>query len=80
MKKTKQQGIDIYERLFGKVKKELGYSLTCKIVKTGYLVRKWYSRNNYVEDVLEEEVLINTYKNKVYKNFKVIAEWQHIKN
>ena len=64
---------EIFEKQFGVTKKELGYSLTSKKVKSGILVMKWYQRNSWVDEVLEKKVLLSN--GKIYENNKLIGNY-----
>lgn len=44
---NKQQILDEYETRFGKINKELGYSLTARQTPDGWKVVKWYERNSW---------------------------------
>lgn len=76
MEFTKQMGIDIYQKLYGKVDESLGYSLTCKITKNGILISKWHARNNWVDDTLEDKVLFNSNNYKIFRNDLCIGKWK----
>lgn len=62
----------IYNSKIEKVDKNLGYSLTTKKTDSGWLVFKWYSRNNFVDDVLERKVLLRN-DHKIFENHSQIG-------
>ena len=62
----------IYTSNIEKVEDNDGYSLTTKKTDSGWLVYKWYSRNNYVDDVLERKVLLRN-DHKIFENHSQIG-------
>lgn len=57
----------VYNSKIEKIDVNLGYSLTTKKTDSGWLVFKWYSRNNFVDDVLERKVLLRN-DHKIFEN------------
>ncbi len=76
MKKTQQTGKDLYQKFYGKVDESLGYSLTCKLTKNGFLISKWYARNSWVDDTLEDKVLFNWNNYKIFRNHSCVGKWK----
>ena len=62
-----------YQKLFGKVKSEFGYSLTAKKTINGWLVMKWYKRNSWVDETLEKKVLFCN--GMVFENNNVVGTY-----
>lgn len=48
----------IFENLFGNTDEKLGFSLTLKKTKNGFLITKWYERSSWSEPTLEKKVLL----------------------
>lgn len=72
-KMTTEQAKTEYQKLFGHVNKQQGFSLTAKRIKSGVLVMKWYERNSWVEPELEKKVLFSN--GKVFENHKQIGTY-----
>lgn len=62
-----------FEKLFGEIREEWGFSLIVKKVKSGILAMKYYQRNSWVSPDLEKKVLFSN--GIVYENHKKIAEY-----
>ena len=76
MEKTKKTGIDLYQKFYGKVNENLGYSITCKLTKNGFLVSKWYSRNNWTNEKLEDKGLFNWNNYRIFRNHACVGKWR----
>ena len=70
---TLEQAKIEYQKMFGNVDEELGFSLMAKKVKSGVLVMKLYQRNSWANPELEKKVLFTN--GKVYEDHKQVATY-----
>lgn len=72
MIQNKEEAKMIYNSKIEKIDNNLGYSLTTKKTNNGWLIFKWYSRNNWVDDVLERKVFLRNDR-KIFENHHQIG-------
>jgi hypothetical protein len=69
---TEAEAIKKFEEIFGKTYDKLGFYLTTKKTKNGFLVMKWYQRSTWSDCTLEKKVLVCN--GKVYENNEIVRQ------